>query len=57
MDHGQAIEARVEDLLSRMTMAENIGKITQTECGAANPDVSIEKFGNGTSTGPYSLFV
>jgi len=57
MDHVQSIEARVEDFLSQMTMAEKIGQIIWIECGAASPDDVIEKFRNGTSTGPYLLFV
>ncbi|MFI4982850.1 MAG: hypothetical protein ACHQIO_21070, partial [Nevskiales bacterium] len=30
-DAGQSVEARVDDLLSRMTLAEKIGQMTQVE--------------------------
>jgi len=46
-DPGQPVEARVEDLLSRMTVAEKIGQMTQIERAVASPDV-IEKFGIGS---------
>lgn len=46
-DPGQPIEARVEDLLSRMTVAEKIGQMTQIERVVASPDV-IEKFAIGS---------
>jgi hypothetical protein len=55
-DAGQPVEARVEDLLSRMTVAEKIGQMTQIERAVASPDV-IEKFGIGAFMDSYSPFV
>ena len=43
-DPGQPVEARVEDFLSQMIVAEKIGQMTQIERAATNPDV-IKKFG------------
>jgi len=37
LDPQQPIEARVEDLLARMTLAEKIGQMTQVEKGSINP--------------------
>ena len=55
-DPGQPVEARVEDLLSRMTVAEKIGQMTQIQCGITSPDV-IREFGiwsilNGGGSAP-----
>ena len=55
-DPGQPVEARVEDLLSRMTVAEKIGQMTQIERAVTSPDV-IKKFGIGAFMGLYSPFV
>ncbi len=42
LDAQQPIEARVEDLLARMTLAEKIGQMTQIEKGSINPRAVTE---------------
>ena len=42
LDPQQPIEARVEDLLARMTLAEKIGQMTQIEKGSINPQAVTE---------------
>ena len=51
-DPSQPIEARVEDLLSRMTLDEKIGQMTQVEMGSIQPtDVSTYFIGSILSGG------
>ncbi len=51
-DASQPIEARVEDLLSRMTLEEKIGQMTQVEMGSIQPaDVSTYFIGSILSGG------
>lgn len=47
MDPRQPVEVRVNDLLSRMTLDEKIGQMTQIERGVASPSV-IEKYKIGS---------
>ncbi|KAL2629100.1 hypothetical protein R1flu_013786 [Riccia fluitans] len=47
LDHEKPVESRVHDLLSRMTLAEKIGQMTQIERSVANFSV-IRKFGIGS---------
>ncbi|KAG0590294.1 hypothetical protein KC19_1G087100 [Ceratodon purpureus] len=46
-DMGQPVEERVKDLLSRMTLAEKIGQMTQTERSVTN-HTNIRDFGIGS---------
>nr|CAB3493226.1 unnamed protein product [Digitaria exilis] len=43
-DASQPVEARVKDLLGRMTLAEKIGQMTQIERKVASPDVLRDNF-------------
>lgn len=47
MDPRQPVEVRVNDLLSRMTLDEKIGQMTQIERGVASPSV-VEKYKIGS---------
>lgn len=43
-DPSQDVEARVQDLLSRMTLAEKVGQMTQIERGVSNNSVVKDLF-------------
>lgn len=45
-DRKQPVEVRVKDLMSRMTLAEKIGQMTQTERTVTNHE-NIREFGLG----------
>lgn len=52
LDSSQPIEARVDDLLSRMTLAEKIGQMTQVEKGSISPaEVKLFTVGSVLSGG------
>lgn len=45
------VEARIKDVLSRMTLQEKVGQMTQIERGVATPD-AIKDLSIGTSLSP-----
>ncbi|KAI5079698.1 hypothetical protein GOP47_0005177 [Adiantum capillus-veneris] len=59
-DPSLAIESRVDDLLSRMTLAEKIGQMTQIERSVADPSVMQNYFigsilsGGGSAPSPFA---
>lgn len=54
-DPNQTIKVRIEDLLSRMTLAEKIGQMTQIERTVASGEV-IEQYFIGNSTSHLPIF-
>ncbi|GAB4366164.1 MAG: glycoside hydrolase family 3 N-terminal domain-containing protein [Calditrichia bacterium] len=48
LDPGLPVEERVEDLLSRMTLAEKVGQMTQAERGALQSLEHITEYGLGS---------
>ena len=54
-DPNQPIESRIRDLLSRMTLKEKVGQMTQIERRVATPD-AIKDLSIGTHSLSLSLF-
>ncbi|KAJ0792197.1 putative glucan 1,3-beta-glucosidase [Helianthus annuus] len=50
----EPIEARVKDLLSRMTLKEKLGQMTQIECTVATPDLIKDLCIGSVLSGPES---
>lgn len=54
-DPNQPVKARVKDLMSRMTLEEKIGQMTQIEREVTSPDV-IKNFFIGINFLPLTFF-